>query len=198
MKHPRDFHGKTYSPINPELPQAERNRTRRATSRAVKAGRIAKPASCQECGRGNLRIEAHHPDYRDHMNVMWLCRWCHWREHARVSDEAGFGLWRRTKARRDRINAEREAERQRLLEKWRPLFEAQAAARREKLEQIEKRNAVIVEMIASGATVTEIARRIDLSLSATSHYMRRHGLRDTVITDRRSCRTRPLPSALRA
>lgn len=57
-----------------------RRRARVALRRAVQAGRIVRPTTCQECGGGG-RIEAHHEDYSRPLAVAWLCRACHSRRH---------------------------------------------------------------------------------------------------------------------
>ena len=48
----------------------ERHNTRRKTRRAIASGLLI-PTPCQVCGCEN--VEAHHVDYSDHMNVVWLC-----------------------------------------------------------------------------------------------------------------------------
>ena len=57
-----------------------RNRNKRAIQgklqRAVKSGRITKPTVCSDCGC-NDKIQAHHSDYSDALNVLWLCHRCH-------------------------------------------------------------------------------------------------------------------------
>jgi hypothetical protein len=58
--------------------------------KAVLRGRLARPATCQECGGsgqpyadGRAPIQAHHPDYNKPLEVMWLCQRCHHKWHAR-------------------------------------------------------------------------------------------------------------------
>lgn len=43
------------------------------------------PLPCRECGT-TLNIEAHHPDYRQPLGVVWLCGACHTVEHKGVPD----------------------------------------------------------------------------------------------------------------
>lgn len=64
----------------------DRQRVMRAAEgrvrRAIKAGRLARPGVCQECGIAG-RIEAAHADYAKPLEVRWLCRSCHVRwDHA--------------------------------------------------------------------------------------------------------------------
>lgn len=61
-----------------ELPG--RVRAYRAVARAVRAGDLL-PERCAKCGR--RRTEAHHPDYRRPLFVVWLCRRHHVEAHYR-------------------------------------------------------------------------------------------------------------------
>jgi hypothetical protein len=47
---------------------------------AIRAGRVGKPKDCSKCGAGG-RIEGHHHDYTRPLDVVWLCRQCHVKEH---------------------------------------------------------------------------------------------------------------------
>jgi hypothetical protein len=47
---------------------------------AVKRGKIIRPSTCSECG-SSKKIEGHHEDYKDKLNVVWLCRKCHCKRH---------------------------------------------------------------------------------------------------------------------
>lgn len=51
----------------------------RAVAAAIRAGVIERPNTCSGCGCSNTehRIEAHHFDYSDPLNVIWLCTPCH-------------------------------------------------------------------------------------------------------------------------
>lgn len=68
-------------------PQHEEART--MVSVAVRKGELTRPESCQKCGKipgrdpgAGRHIEGHHRDYNKPLEVMWLCRSCHRREHA--------------------------------------------------------------------------------------------------------------------
>lgn len=54
----------------------EQQIARIATTRAIAAGLLVRPKTCQECGASG-RIAAHHPDYSKPLDVEWLCRSCH-------------------------------------------------------------------------------------------------------------------------
>ena len=49
---------------------------RLAVYKAVKTGRITRPAACTTCHRVGP-VEAHHEDYSRRLDVAWLCRACH-------------------------------------------------------------------------------------------------------------------------
>ncbi len=50
-------------------------------SRALKAGKIVRPDTCEICGIEG-RIHGHHEDYDKPLEVMWLCPKCHHGRHA--------------------------------------------------------------------------------------------------------------------
>lgn len=52
-----------------------------ATRSAVRYGLISRPDRCDCCGAPGP-VEAHHPDHRDPLEVVWLTRKCHKRLHA--------------------------------------------------------------------------------------------------------------------
>jgi hypothetical protein len=51
---------------------------RDAVTNAVRAGRLMK-CPCARCGE--VKAEAHHPDYSKPLDVIWLCDICHGLEH---------------------------------------------------------------------------------------------------------------------
>lgn len=62
---------------------------------AVAQGAMVRPECCDDCGRGNRRIEGHHDDYSRPLDVRWLCVWCHSKAHrenreAQVDSFAAF------------------------------------------------------------------------------------------------------------
>jgi len=51
---------------------------------AVKMGRLVKPDACQECGQKS-NVDGHHKDYSKPLEVIWLCRPCHRKQHRKES-----------------------------------------------------------------------------------------------------------------
>ena len=49
-----------------------------AVNNAIADGRLIR-LPCTTCG--SLKSQAHHPDYRNKLDVLWLCRECHQQEH---------------------------------------------------------------------------------------------------------------------
>lgn len=62
----------------------EKAAAHRTVRLAVRAGRLAKPSTCERCGAAPppKRLHAHHTDYARPLIVEWLCTVCHRAEHA--------------------------------------------------------------------------------------------------------------------
>lgn len=67
-----------------ERDAGEVTRCRNALTRAVKSGKIQRPDTCSDCGKGSCQIQGHHEDYSKPLDVIWLCRVCHGRLHRKV------------------------------------------------------------------------------------------------------------------
>jgi len=52
---------------------------------SLSAGKIAKPAHCSICGR-NGKLEGHHADYPNPLQVQWLCPSCHKELHTALRE----------------------------------------------------------------------------------------------------------------
>jgi hypothetical protein len=52
---------------------------RRMFHKALKTGQMIKEDKCEQCD-SKSNIEAHHPDYNFPLQVMWLCKKCHFQE----------------------------------------------------------------------------------------------------------------------
>lgn len=60
----------------------EKGRAHNIVSNAIKKGILVRPENCSQCFQ-NVFCEAHHPDYDEPLNVIWLCRTCHKSNHIR-------------------------------------------------------------------------------------------------------------------
>lgn len=58
-----------------------------AVIRAVKNGLLKKPNKCHWCSN-EKKVEAHHPDYNEPLEVVWLCAKCHKMLHLGKTNEA--------------------------------------------------------------------------------------------------------------
>lgn len=58
-----------------------RHEARWQVGRAIRTGKLKKKP-CERCGE--LKVQAHHRDYYKPLEVIWLCRPCHQREHAKA------------------------------------------------------------------------------------------------------------------
>lgn len=61
-------------------PRTQKSEARAQLNAAVRAGRIARPPICEECGR-TRKVHGHHSDYSKPLAVQWLCSLCHGRHH---------------------------------------------------------------------------------------------------------------------
>lgn len=62
----------------------EKVRAHNATTRAIRSG-ILKKQPCQFKGCGELKVEAHHPDYSKPLHVIWYCHAHHRVVEGRIS-----------------------------------------------------------------------------------------------------------------
>lgn len=62
--------------------QPMRTAAHRIFRNAIKYGKVQKGTECSECG-STLKIEGHHDNYLEPLNVRWLCEVCHkqWHRH---------------------------------------------------------------------------------------------------------------------
>ena len=60
---------------------SERMHARRFLAYHVRLGYIKRPDNCSKCNSLG-KIEGHHTDYTKPLEVVWLCRNCHWAETA--------------------------------------------------------------------------------------------------------------------
>lgn len=59
-----------------------------AVGNAILSGKLEKPIYCELCGAFEVKIHAHHEDYSQPLNVLWLCHDCHMSLHSekRIND----------------------------------------------------------------------------------------------------------------
>ena len=55
---------------------------RHVLAKAIRHGKITKPARCSKCQRECVP-DGHHIDYSRPLDVIWLCRQCHSAEHTK-------------------------------------------------------------------------------------------------------------------
>jgi hypothetical protein len=70
-------------PLAPLPTEADKRKARAAVASALRSGLISKPLICQHCLKPG-RLEGHHPDYSQPLNVRWLHNRCHKIEEGRV------------------------------------------------------------------------------------------------------------------
>jgi len=61
-------------------------RVHRLVYKAVKSGKILKPNLCSLC-HIPTRINAHHEDYSNPLDVVWLCHACHIARHKEINNK---------------------------------------------------------------------------------------------------------------
>jgi hypothetical protein len=55
----------------------ERDYARKRVASALRSGELVQADRCRRCGTITTDLEAHHWDYRDVLDVLWLCIPCH-------------------------------------------------------------------------------------------------------------------------
>ena len=48
---------------------------------AIKKGTTSRPTACSQCGLNDTKINGHHHDYAQPLEVTWLCYVCHRKSH---------------------------------------------------------------------------------------------------------------------
>ena len=57
-----------------------RDVTRQKTKKAIRGGLIKIAKKCSACNT-QKKLEVHHLDYKDYLNIIWLCKKCHVKWH---------------------------------------------------------------------------------------------------------------------
>ena len=71
---------RAYRDRHPEARGSGPRAEHREVQKAARSGELARPDKCQRCGVA-CAPHAHHPDYSRPLDVVWVCRKCHWKEH---------------------------------------------------------------------------------------------------------------------
>lgn len=81
----RTAHPETVALVSPHDRRIhpERVSARKKLHHALKTGRVIRPDGCEECSQPK-RVQGHHPDYNQPLNVRWLCSSCHKLVHLEV------------------------------------------------------------------------------------------------------------------
>lgn len=71
---------KKYREKNPEKAKAHS-----IINNAIRDGKLKRPDRCSMCGVMDVPIEAHHSDYSKPLDVIWVCKSCHWEIHRNLN-----------------------------------------------------------------------------------------------------------------
>lgn len=63
----------------------ERHKAHQYVNWALRLEVLKKPENCSKCER-RIKVEGHHTDYSKPLEVVWLCRTCHLKEHGKLLD----------------------------------------------------------------------------------------------------------------
>ena len=81
-KNPRKEYFKRYHKVHVKIyikNNPEKYKARYILRNAIASKKVLKPDKCSKCT--NLKPQAHHPNYSKPLDVIWLCRNCHMKEH---------------------------------------------------------------------------------------------------------------------
>lgn len=73
--------------IRPKSTEKERIRAKSKVRTAVQQGKLISHDVCEKCG-GTSNVEAHHENYSEPLNVVWLCRSCHMKRHYEIGRDS--------------------------------------------------------------------------------------------------------------
>lgn len=57
-----------------------KEKARGIVNKRIQSGKMVKPETCVECGAFG-KVEAHHEDYNKPLEVLWVCKRCHFKKH---------------------------------------------------------------------------------------------------------------------
>jgi hypothetical protein len=64
----------------------EKQRAREKTRHLIRIGIIKKPENCQICNE-KIKLQVHHKDYSNHLDVIFLCLSCHKKQHHKYKEQ---------------------------------------------------------------------------------------------------------------
>lgn len=59
---------------------------RKILNLAIKSGMMVRPNNCSIC-RLQIMVEGHHEDYNKPLDIIWVCKNCHWEIHRKKKGE---------------------------------------------------------------------------------------------------------------
>lgn len=80
QKRNREAFNERYRRYHKENPLKAKARS--AVRSALRNRTLTRPKVCSSCGSESF-VEAHHSDYDKPLNISWLCKPCHWKEHSK-------------------------------------------------------------------------------------------------------------------
>lgn len=80
QKDNREAFNKRHRKYRKENPS--KSKARSIVGKAIRSGKLIRPRFCSSCGN-DIFLEAHHPNYDNPLDVIWLCKDCHWKEHSK-------------------------------------------------------------------------------------------------------------------
>ena len=72
---------------------ADKHKARAKVEYAVKSGKLTKPELCSRCEKESM-VEAHHDNYKKPLDVVWVCRNCHYEIHMELKENPPQGVHR--------------------------------------------------------------------------------------------------------
>lgn len=71
-----------------EIDTVQRAAAKSEVAKALYSGELVRPARCSKCGYAG-HVDGHHRDYAKPLDVVWVCRSCHIKQH-REEGTSGF------------------------------------------------------------------------------------------------------------
>ncbi len=75
------FRRKKIAVASRHIQKPEQRRARLLAQNARRTGLLVRPDTCERCDLVGVPLHGHHDDYSKPLEVKWLCRTCHGRQH---------------------------------------------------------------------------------------------------------------------